>query len=807
MGIHECTIETGDALCTDVACTGEGIGPICVIEPTSVDFGEILVGASVDTTFTITNMGAGGILSGNVSETCDHYSVLSGGGDYALGPGQQRTVTVRFEPLAEGLLACSIETGSELCSDVGCIGEGIGPACEVLPLSLDFGQVVVDSTSELSFTITNTGGGWLIGDPSELCPYYEIISGGGSYNLAAGESREVRVRYAPEATGVHECTIETGAALCPDVECAGEGVAPLCSVEPITFDFGSVNIGDVVDTTFTITNVGTGGFLTGTVTETCGHFSIIPEDEPYSLAVDEEFVVTVRYAPLAPGVHECTIDTGNELCSDVTCTGEGIGPACEVVPASLDFGEVEVDSTADLSFTITNTGGGTLHGIVTESCPHYSIVFGIGAYSLDAGESRLVTVRFAPENLGEHECTIDTGSGLCVDVDCTGVGTGPICSVEPADIDFGLVNVGETADSVFTITNSGTGGILSGTVSEACEGYSILSGEGAYALAVGEAWPVTVRFEPDSSGVMECTIETGNEGCSNVTCTGEGLGPVCSVSPKDLGFGQVDVGSTAELDFTIKNDGGGSLTGTVSDTCTHYSVISGGGAYDLGAGDSVVVTVQFAPLDTGVHGCTIETGNDSCADVDCTGEGCPVCPASPLTVPAASDVMILSEHPDSNSCGLTTDMVGHTTDGKHNLETLLYFDVSAIPPEATITAVELEVYADSCTYAPPDDTVLVSLSRLDAAFDECSVTWSSAPAATPISGCTDSLLCGPAGYQGIDCVGLVATVQGWIEGPATNYGIEMVPAAAESGAIVLRSYHHPASSPPRLVIYFTCPCP
>ena len=282
---------------------------------------------------------------------------------------------------------------------------------------------------------------------------------------------------------------------------------------------------------------------------------------------------------------------------------------------------------------------------------------------------------------------------------------------------------------------------------------------------------------------------------------------MCDVSPTELDFGQVDVGSTTDLDFTIKNIGGGSLTGTVSDTCSYYSIIAGEDPYDLGAGDSVVVTVQFAPLEAGVHACTIEAGDALCDDVSCTGEGCPVCPASPLTVSATSDVMILSEYPDSNSCGRTTNLVGHTADGGHDLETLLYFDVSAIPPEATVTAAELEVSPDSCTYTPPDDTVLVSLSRLDAAFDEYSVTWNTAPATTPIAGCADSLFCGAAGYQTIDCTGLITTVQDWIESSATNYGIEMIPGAAESGAIVLRSYHHPESTPPRLVIYFTCPCP
>ena len=95
--------------------------------------------------------------------------------------------------------------------------------------------------------------------------------------------------------------------------------------------------------------------------------------------------------------------------------------------------------------------------------------------------------------------------------------------------------------------------------------------------------------------------------------------PVCSVSPDSLDFGTVTVGSTQDLSFTIKNVGGGTLNGTVSETCADYSLIAGGGVFSIPGGDSLVVTVRFAPSDSGVSQCSIETGTSRCADVFCTG--------------------------------------------------------------------------------------------------------------------------------------------------------------------------------------------
>ncbi|UCD20218.1 MAG: choice-of-anchor D domain-containing protein, partial [candidate division WOR-3 bacterium] len=247
---------------------------------------------------------------------------------------------------------------------------------------------------------------------------------------------------------------------------------------------------------------------------------------PYTLAAGESLVVTVRFEPLSSGVKPCTIETGDALCSDVSCTGVGEDPpACAVTPTSIDFGTVTIGSSKDSIFTIKNTGGGTLGGSVSEACADYDLVSGGGPYTLAAGESLVVTVRFEPLSSGVKPCTIETGDALCSDVSCTGVGEDPpACAVTPTSIDFGTVTIGSSKDSTFTIKNTG-GGTLGGTVSESCDDYDLISGGGPYTLAAGESLVVTVRFEPLSSGVKPCTIETGDTLCSDVSCTGVGETP------------------------------------------------------------------------------------------------------------------------------------------------------------------------------------------------------------------------------------------------------------------------------------------
>jgi hypothetical protein len=616
-GTLTCSVVTGGT-CTNVTCTGVGLQPpVCAVNPPSLDFGSVNIGSYLDKTFTITNTG-GGTLTGTVSETCNHYSLQSGGGAYSLTAGQSVTVTVRFAPTVNGTLTCSVVTGGT-CANVSCTGVGAPPpVCTVNPTSLDFGNVELGSYADRTFTIANTGGGTLSGTVSETCSYYSITSGGGAYNLTAGQSVTVTVRFQPTVTGTLTCSVVTGGT-CTNVGCTGVGVPPaVCSVNPTNLDFGTVDIGQYVDRTFTITNNG-GGTLTGTVSESCNYYSITSGGGAYSLTAGQSVTVTVRFQPTIIGTLTCTVATGGS-CQSVTCTGVGqLPPACQVNPMSLDFGTVDVGQYADRTFTITNTGGGTLTGNVTESCNHYSITSGGGTYNLTGGQSVTVTVRFQPTIGGTLTCSIVTG-GTCTNVSCTGVGQQiPVCQVNPTALDFGTVAIGQYADRTFTITNTG-GGTLTGSVTESCNYYSLVSGGGSYSLTGGQSVTVTVRFQPTIGGTLTCSIVTGGT-CTNVSCTGVCAGGVvCVVNPTSLDFGNVEVGSYADRTFTITNTGGGTLTGSVTEACNYYSLVSGGGSYSLGAGQSVTVTVRFTPTVSGTLTCSIVTGG-TCTNVSCTGVG------------------------------------------------------------------------------------------------------------------------------------------------------------------------------------------
>ena len=96
--------------------------------------------------------------------------------------------------------------------------------------------------------------------------------------------------------------------------------------------------------------------------------------------------------------------------------------------------------------------------------------------------------------------------------------------------------------------------------------------------------------------------------------------PVCSIAPLTLDFDSVTVGWSAALPLVVRNAGSGQLTATFTLVGEDFSIASGGGSFSLGAADSHVVTIAFAPHAAGVSAGTLMTAA-ACSPVPLRGFG------------------------------------------------------------------------------------------------------------------------------------------------------------------------------------------
>ena len=371
--------------------------------------------------------------------------------------------------------------------------------------------------------------------------------------------------------------------------------AAVCQVQPVSIDFGTVFVGRSKDTTFTIKNTG-GGMLSGSVSTSCvSHYQIVatvPPDDPYQLAHNEELLVTVRFEPVDVGTHVCTVETGDVLCSDVTCTGLAeIGPWVDATSGPLgDTGQGrgvawgDCDGDGDLDLYVSNTlgdanklfrndGAGVFSDATSGPLGDTSNGMGIawGDYDND-GDLDLYLV-----NGGGHANKLFRNDGGGTFVDAT---SGPLGDAHSGqgmawgdydndgNVDLYVANGGSDANKLFR--NNGDGTFLDATSGP-------LGDTGA---CVGVAWG-----DYDNDGDLDLYLSRANQTNKLLRNDGGGVFVDATSGPLgDAGLGAgVDWGdydNDGDLDLYLanwgtsnklfRNDGGGTFadatTGPLGDT-------------------------------------------------------------------------------------------------------------------------------------------------------------------------------------------------------------------------------------------------
>ena len=127
-----------------------------------------------------------------------------------------------------------------------------------------------------------------------------------------------------------------------------------------------------------------------------------------------------------------------------------------VEPVELDFEDVMVQETTELSFTVSNIGSQVLSIDNIELDGQYYGIDFEGGVDLERYEEVDVTVSFTPEEMGDHVGSIlVTSNDADVEVSLTGHGVMSVIRLEPESIEFGNVYRNETASRNLEVYNDG----------------------------------------------------------------------------------------------------------------------------------------------------------------------------------------------------------------------------------------------------------------------------------------------------------------------------------------------------------------
>ena len=368
--------------------------------------------------------------------------------------------------------------------------------------------------------------------------------------LQGGAAADVLVKFLPNGGGNRTAWIEvdSGDPLRPAVQVPlqGQGDGPALCADPSPTDFGTTDVGKLVEKTLTLSSCGTAAVQLKQVAFdqlSSVAFSSPALPGPQTLAPGASLPVTLRFRPDTAGAATGallipTVDTPDAY---VLLRGTASdAPVCRLGASvtTVDFGQVVRGQHADRPLSLANRGKldcvlSTM--AITLGSSYFSVVDPLtAALTLRPGDSVSFTLRYSPpasdtnaQDTGTVEALSTDPVAPKLDVQLTGTAAAaPVCKLQisPASggfppiagraLQFGNVTIGHTKVLPISFTNKGSANctiqsyklasldtILGGCSNSNCKDYSIVAPFPTGPIAPGQTIQLNLQFKP--SGINQ----------------------------------------------------------------------------------------------------------------------------------------------------------------------------------------------------------------------------------------------------------------------------------------------------------------
>ncbi len=418
-----------------VALTGMGTAPGFSPSPVSLDFGKQNQGTpSSAKTITITNTGNGDLTISSVSKTganTTDFSVTTATLPVTVTPGNTTTLTVTFTPGSTGARSAALSVSSNDSGSphsIALSGTGTAPGFGANPTTINFGNQNVNSTSTpVTVTISNPGTGDLT--ISNITPAgtnagdFSFSSASLPITVPSNGSTALQVAFKPTATGTRSgnLSITTNATGSPQsISLSGTGTAPTAIITPSSVTYSSQEVNTVsAAQTVNVSNTGNGDLIISALAFSGGNpgdFQFTSNPLPITVPPNGNAEISVKFAPTAAGARTTTLfitHNAGALPGQVSLTGTGIAPVIVLSPSSIDYGSLQVNTTASSNLTIKNTGTASLVISNLSLSGTNASEFSYSAalpITIAPNTQNVVSVTFAPQGTGSRTATLNLTS-------------------------------------------------------------------------------------------------------------------------------------------------------------------------------------------------------------------------------------------------------------------------------------------------------------------------------------------------------------------------------------------------------------
>jgi hypothetical protein len=622
------TVPGGAGATAVATLDGTGVIPGSItLTPSSLAFGLVATGSSLNATLVATNPGA----------TPVHLTALATTGDFAVtggtcnpttvlaANGGNCTVQITFTPTTigqqTGLLTLS-GNGTPAQISAALTGIGVTPATLALsPALLSFGSVADGAVSPTqTVTVTNSGGlPATLGTLTVNTTGFEVSDNTCGTTLAAGAQCTLQVAFTPTLAGpLHGVLAYPGQyeGSTAAIQLAGTGLgAPAVTLTPSTIAFGPVAVGAAATQTVAVQSSGGVAVTLGTPKVSQGFTAT--SNCPASLAPGTDCTVTVTCAPQTIGALSGLLTVPGSMSGgsqSEAIAAEAVPPgALAASPAALSFADTGVgDTSTAQSVTFRNTGGVavSLHAPQLSNAD-YSILSTTCGVSLAAGSSCSASIAFLPTASGDRPATLTLSGagGISASTTLDGTGLAPAhLGFTPASLSFGSYAENTTAPPQ-TLTLSNSGGIAAALSLPVLTGqYRLNANTCPATLNGGASCSLAVIFAPTGKGSLPGSLAvTGtptNGGERTVaTATLSGTGLALALNPTSIAFTPaLAVGTpSGQILIAVQNLGSSSIALQTPAIMGDFAITASSCGTSLAANSSCAYGITFTPTAPGVR--------------------------------------------------------------------------------------------------------------------------------------------------------------------------------------------------------------
>ncbi|AKS42882.1 choice-of-anchor D domain-containing protein [Wenzhouxiangella marina] len=550
------------------------------------------------------------------------------------------------------LTADSIRSGGSVL-----VHEPAKPELELAPSPLSFGAVAIDASQLAEVTLQNTGNATL--EISAVSPALGAFTrqAGSCPNLLPivldpGQSCTLVYRFAPTIPDPEATQIEFYSNAEPGLTplaMSGEGIGAQLSIQPSPLDLGTSLIGfSSPALPVSISNQGGLPVTISQLPEPGAPFEQISTTcpaTPFDLMPGESCSASYRFTPLAAGPVTGAVDivsSSDSSPDQVVLFGYADGPEIQLLPASLDFGAVEVGDSAEIDLEIFSSGVDmvTVDMLETPSPPFEQIGSSCpeAPFVLPADTSCTVSYRYTPTSDTESSQTIQLSSNASDPVQpivLQGSGLQAALLISPALLDFGDLLPGQTAQGSIQLSNPGTAALLMETWQPPSAPFAWTGGSCQLppsSLEPGQACTLDFEFAPPAIGTHEDAFLIGTDLQAEafaITLQGEAAEPELRFEPAQIDFGAIPVGqSSPDVEVLVFGSHAIDIELAAISAATAPFERTGGSCtglpLNLSSDSSCTVILRFSPEALGAFSDTLIFGSDagnSPTGLNLTGSG------------------------------------------------------------------------------------------------------------------------------------------------------------------------------------------